>query len=176
MLENIFRPLFEVTIHPGKHPELHLFLQHVRYDVHVKSFHLVRTLKVSIVSVPLAGCRFRQCGWWVQAGAAYLQPRQPAAGQLDGWGQSALLLLPLLYVCKHDRSESPAQVCGLCLDPLAWFILMCRGNCWNQQKSSSFYICVMLLQLYNGDTVYHIMILHELEKRWAKAYALSRVL
>ncbi|XP_005801389.1 AMP deaminase 2-like isoform X2 [Xiphophorus maculatus] len=29
MLENIFRPLFEVTINPGSHPELHLFLQHV---------------------------------------------------------------------------------------------------------------------------------------------------
>ncbi|XP_061529112.1 AMP deaminase 2 isoform X1 [Phycodurus eques] len=29
MLENIFLPLFEVTIHPGSHPELHLFLQHV---------------------------------------------------------------------------------------------------------------------------------------------------
>ncbi|XP_014886438.1 AMP deaminase 2 isoform X1 [Poecilia latipinna] len=29
MLENVFRPLFEVTINPGSHPELHLFLQHV---------------------------------------------------------------------------------------------------------------------------------------------------
>uniref|UniRef100_A0A3Q3GI89 AMP deaminase n=1 Tax=Kryptolebias marmoratus TaxID=37003 RepID=A0A3Q3GI89_KRYMA len=29
MLENIFMPLFEVTVHPGSHPELHLFLQHV---------------------------------------------------------------------------------------------------------------------------------------------------
>uniref|UniRef100_A0A3Q2NY06 AMP deaminase n=1 Tax=Fundulus heteroclitus TaxID=8078 RepID=A0A3Q2NY06_FUNHE len=29
MLENIFRPLFEVTVDPGSHPELHLFLQHV---------------------------------------------------------------------------------------------------------------------------------------------------
>ncbi|XP_047231322.1 AMP deaminase 2 isoform X3 [Girardinichthys multiradiatus] len=29
MLENIFRPLFEVTINPGSHPELHLFLQHI---------------------------------------------------------------------------------------------------------------------------------------------------
>ncbi|XP_034065368.1 AMP deaminase 2 isoform X1 [Gymnodraco acuticeps] len=29
MLENIFTPLFEVTIDPGSHPELHLFLQHV---------------------------------------------------------------------------------------------------------------------------------------------------
>uniref|UniRef100_A0A8D3D957 AMP deaminase n=1 Tax=Scophthalmus maximus TaxID=52904 RepID=A0A8D3D957_SCOMX len=29
MLENIFMPLFEVTVKPGSHPELHLFLQHV---------------------------------------------------------------------------------------------------------------------------------------------------
>ncbi|XP_034441911.1 AMP deaminase 2-like isoform X2 [Hippoglossus hippoglossus] len=29
MLENIFMPLFEVTINPGSHPELHLFLEHV---------------------------------------------------------------------------------------------------------------------------------------------------
>ncbi|XP_035761467.1 AMP deaminase 2 [Neolamprologus brichardi] len=29
MLENIFTPLFEVTVDPSSHPELHLFLQHV---------------------------------------------------------------------------------------------------------------------------------------------------
>ncbi|XP_061910152.1 AMP deaminase 2-like isoform X4 [Entelurus aequoreus] len=29
MLENIFLPLFEVTVQPASHPELHLFLQHV---------------------------------------------------------------------------------------------------------------------------------------------------
>ncbi|XP_028652917.1 AMP deaminase 2 isoform X1 [Erpetoichthys calabaricus] len=29
MLENVFLPLFEVTINPRSHPELHLFLQHV---------------------------------------------------------------------------------------------------------------------------------------------------
>ena len=29
MLENIFMPLFEVTIDPRSHPELHLFLEHV---------------------------------------------------------------------------------------------------------------------------------------------------
>ncbi|XP_051509323.1 AMP deaminase 2-like isoform X4 [Myxocyprinus asiaticus] len=29
MLENIFMPLFEVTVLPSSHPELHLFLQHV---------------------------------------------------------------------------------------------------------------------------------------------------
>ncbi|XP_046892715.1 AMP deaminase 2 isoform X1 [Hypomesus transpacificus] len=29
MLENIFLPLFEVTVNPGSHPELHLFLQHL---------------------------------------------------------------------------------------------------------------------------------------------------
>lgn len=29
MLENIFIPIFEATINPRSHPELHLFLQHV---------------------------------------------------------------------------------------------------------------------------------------------------
>uniref|UniRef100_A0A4W6CIF9 AMP deaminase n=1 Tax=Lates calcarifer TaxID=8187 RepID=A0A4W6CIF9_LATCA len=29
MLENIFMPLFEVTVDPGSHPQLHLFLQHI---------------------------------------------------------------------------------------------------------------------------------------------------
>uniref|UniRef100_A0A8C1UPM2 AMP deaminase 2 n=1 Tax=Cyprinus carpio TaxID=7962 RepID=A0A8C1UPM2_CYPCA len=29
MLENIFIPLFEVTVNPSSHPQLHLFLQHV---------------------------------------------------------------------------------------------------------------------------------------------------
>ncbi|XP_018536854.2 AMP deaminase 2 isoform X2 [Lates calcarifer] len=29
MLENIFMPLFEVTVNPRSHPELHLFLEHV---------------------------------------------------------------------------------------------------------------------------------------------------
>lgn len=30
MLENIFLPLYEATVHPAQHPELHLFLEHVR--------------------------------------------------------------------------------------------------------------------------------------------------
>ncbi|NXM07202.1 AMPD2 deaminase, partial [Tyrannus savana] len=29
MLENIFLPLYEATVHPAQHPELHLFLEHV---------------------------------------------------------------------------------------------------------------------------------------------------
>ncbi|NXP21443.1 AMPD2 deaminase, partial [Scytalopus superciliaris] len=29
MLENIFLPLYEATLHPAQHPELHLFLEHV---------------------------------------------------------------------------------------------------------------------------------------------------
>ncbi len=31
MLENIFLPLFEVTINPSSHPQLHLFLEHVSH-------------------------------------------------------------------------------------------------------------------------------------------------
>lgn len=34
MLENIFMPLFEVTVNPGSHPELHLFLEHVSIKSH----------------------------------------------------------------------------------------------------------------------------------------------
>lgn len=33
MLENIFLPLFEATVHPASHPELHLFLEHVSSGV-----------------------------------------------------------------------------------------------------------------------------------------------
>ena len=30
IVENLFGPLFEVSINPASHPELHLFLQYVR--------------------------------------------------------------------------------------------------------------------------------------------------
>jgi len=33
MLENIFMPLFEATVNPSSHPQLHLFLQHVSEPV-----------------------------------------------------------------------------------------------------------------------------------------------
>lgn len=31
MLENIFLPLFEATVNPQEHKELHVFLKYVRY-------------------------------------------------------------------------------------------------------------------------------------------------
>lgn len=63
-----------------------------------------------LLLVPHTGGGFWQCGWWVKTRATYLQPGQSAACQLDRGGQPALFLLPLLYVCKHDCAESPAQV------------------------------------------------------------------
>lgn len=33
MLENIFLPLFEATVNPQKHKELHIFLKYVRFVV-----------------------------------------------------------------------------------------------------------------------------------------------
>lgn len=57
-----------------------------------------------------AGCWLWQCGRWKQTRATYLQPGQSTASQLDRGGQPAIFLLPLLYVCKHDSVESPAQV------------------------------------------------------------------
>lgn len=65
---------------------------------------------MDLLSVPYTGRGFRQCGRWVETRATYLQPGQSAASQLDRGGQPALLLLPLLHVCKHDCAESPAQV------------------------------------------------------------------
>ncbi|XP_019714763.1 AMP deaminase 2-like isoform X2 [Hippocampus comes] len=55
MLENIFLPLFEVTIHPGKHPELHLFLQHVLLSV--LTVWMMSPSQSSISSTLTARCR-----------------------------------------------------------------------------------------------------------------------
>lgn len=33
MLENIFLPLFEATVNPQKHKELHIFLKYVRFYI-----------------------------------------------------------------------------------------------------------------------------------------------
>lgn len=63
-----------------------------------------------LLLVPHSGCGFWQCGWWVKTRATYLQPGQSPASQLDRRGQPPLFLLPVLYVCKHDCAESPAQV------------------------------------------------------------------
>lgn len=65
---------------------------------------------ISCVALCHTGGGFRQCGWRVKTRATHLQPGQSAASQLDGGGQPALFLLPLLHVCKHDSAESPAQV------------------------------------------------------------------
>lgn len=44
MLENIFIPLFEVSIDPGSHPELHLFLEHVSHQhAGVKAGFIIHT-------------------------------------------------------------------------------------------------------------------------------------
>lgn len=61
MLENIFLPLFEATVHPASHPELHLFLEHVRG----------RT----------AGCR----GRWPAPGPGQLGPDPGVLCQVDGF-------------------------------------------------------------------------------------------
>ena len=113
MLANVFMPLFEVTVDPSSHPELHLFLQHVRSlycgVMNLYFSHWAR-LHIACVAFCHTGGGFRQCGWRVKTRATHLQPGQSAASQLDGGGQPALFLLPLLHVCKHDGAESPAQV------------------------------------------------------------------
>lgn len=61
MLENIFLPLFEATVHPASHPELHLFLEHVRG----------RTV----------GC----LGRWPAPGPGQLRPDPGVPCQVDGF-------------------------------------------------------------------------------------------
>lgn len=39
ILENVFLPLFEVTLDPSSHPNLHKFLNQVRYDIVHVSVH-----------------------------------------------------------------------------------------------------------------------------------------
>lgn len=57
MLENIFMPLFEVTINPCSHPELHLFLDHVS----ITSQEIHATLMIR------AGNRLRDCCFFLRS-------------------------------------------------------------------------------------------------------------
>lgn len=53
MLENIFLPLFEATVHPASHPELHLFLEHVRQGLRAgpgRAASLVSATALNLVS------------------------------------------------------------------------------------------------------------------------------
>lgn len=57
MLENIFMPLFEVTINPRSHPELHLFLDHVS----------IRPQEIQAITPKETDCCFVDlfARWWV---------------------------------------------------------------------------------------------------------------
>lgn len=58
MLENIFMPLFEVTINPRSHPELHLFLDHVSIRL--------QNIKLSHRKALMLPCsQFIFARWWV---------------------------------------------------------------------------------------------------------------
>jgi hypothetical protein len=39
ILFNVFKPLFEVTIDPATHPQLHVFLKFVSIPILIKIFH-----------------------------------------------------------------------------------------------------------------------------------------
>jgi hypothetical protein len=40
LLDNIFLPLFEVTIDPASHPQLHVFLKQVEKSLVIKNMHI----------------------------------------------------------------------------------------------------------------------------------------
>lgn len=63
MLDNLFRPLFEVTADPTTHPQLHVFLQQVRHCAVSTSLHhsssdassAVHTAQSSYAVLPCVG-------------------------------------------------------------------------------------------------------------------------
>uniref|UniRef100_A0A8C9U2G2 AMP deaminase n=1 Tax=Scleropages formosus TaxID=113540 RepID=A0A8C9U2G2_SCLFO len=58
MLENIFLPLFEVTVDPRSHPELHLFLQHVS-AVNGRRKPCLNVVRTPSATSSLVSCRRR---------------------------------------------------------------------------------------------------------------------
>ena len=56
LLDNIFRPLFEVSINPSSHPDLHRFLRQVYYDLHSVNLYVVKSCIVLLCLVLLHSC------------------------------------------------------------------------------------------------------------------------
>ena len=60
LLDNIFAPLFEVTIDPDTHPQLFLLLQQARLD-------MVFSVRNKMLYITEFGCQWLACplkGWW----------------------------------------------------------------------------------------------------------------
>jgi len=54
LLDNIYKPLFEVTIDPHMHPQLHMFLQYV--SSHRLYLYAFGSITVSLLFVELHSC------------------------------------------------------------------------------------------------------------------------
>ncbi|KAG7283272.1 hypothetical protein CRUP_005014 [Coryphaenoides rupestris] len=94
MLENIFMPLFEVTVNPRSHPELHLFLQHVGGGLSTSVDDESKTESTSST--------------WTAPG----RPMDP------GEDNPPYFLLPLLHLRNMTVLKPPAQV-GIAMSPLS---------------------------------------------------------
>jgi hypothetical protein len=76
MLENIFLPLFEATVDPASHPQLHCFLSQVRQLPCMRAHHLLELKHVasSFASHPQLHCFLSQVSCLLlRAVAAFIQ-------------------------------------------------------------------------------------------------------
>jgi hypothetical protein len=67
MLENIFLPLFEATVDPASHPQLHCFLSQVRCLTCMHARHLLQLKHVNMISAshPQLHCSLSQVSCWL---------------------------------------------------------------------------------------------------------------
>lgn len=53
IIDNIFYPLFEATIDPASHPDLHRFLQHVKTKILLTFIHCIHSVLCVTLNVRL---------------------------------------------------------------------------------------------------------------------------
>jgi hypothetical protein len=88
MLDNLFLPLFEVTVNPASHPQLHCFLSQVRCDAR-------NVCPCAHAHVPVCTCACADRAWFHRA----------CRGQ-------AVLAACAASLCRALRACAPPQVVG----------------------------------------------------------------
>lgn len=109
MLENIFLPLFQATVDPQNHKDLHVFLKYVRFVFGFEACWMW-TVSDSVCLLAGVGVWLWQRGWWVQAQRSHVLIQEPQTRAVDQGGEPSLQLLPFPHVCQHHGPQQPQKV------------------------------------------------------------------
>ena len=63
MLDNVFLPLFEVTVDPNSHPQLHVFLEQVGFVFCFEASHIIILCCFLIKDMGCASMCYVGCGF-----------------------------------------------------------------------------------------------------------------